>query len=277
MVPVLWRSGSVVLYTHDLFSVLALMVGVALYYRELRLRGMLETRIVLISLAAVVGGVIGARTITAWEHPAFYADALGAGMPISWIIENGGKSILGAIAGGYAATVVAKRALGYRRSTGDCYVIALPVAVAIGRVGCFLSELPLGTPTDLPWGIAASPAAAAAFARCPECLTPMHPSMLYEILFNVLAVAAILLWRRRMPVQGDLLRLYLLAAFVFRFMVEYVRANEVQPWGLTGPQTVLIPLIGLLTIHFVRQIRRGAYQIPAPPVRPPLMAEGGSA
>lgn len=277
MVPVLWRSGSVVLYTHDVFSVLALLVGIALYYRELRVRGMLEQRIVFISLAAVVGGVIGARTITAWEHPAFYVDALNAGMPISWIIENGGKSILGAIAGGYAATVLAKRALGYRRSTGDSYVIALPVAVAIGRVGCFLSELPLGTPTDLPWGIAASPAAAAAFARCPGCLTPMHPSMLYEILFNVVAVAAILLWRRRMPVQGDLLRLYLLAAFVFRFMVEYVRANEVQPWGLTGPQTVLIPLIGLLAIHFSRQIRRGVYQVPAPPVRPPFMAEGGSA
>lgn len=277
MVPVLWRSGSVVLYTHDVFSVLGLLVGVALYYRALRARGLLEGRIFVISLAAVAGGVLGARTITAWEHPAFYVDALADGMPISWIIENGGKSILGAIAGGYLATVAAKRVLGYRRSTGDCYALALPVAIAIGRVGCFLSELPLGTPTNLPWGIAASPEAAAAFARCPGCLTPMHPSMLYEILFNVVAVAAILIWRRRIPVHGDLLRLYLLAAFVFRFLVEYVRANEVQPWGLTGPQTVLIPLIGLLGVHFVRQLRAGVYHVPAPPWRRPPALEGGSA
>jgi prolipoprotein diacylglyceryltransferase len=277
MLPVLWRSGPVVLYTHDLFSALALLVGVVIYYRELRVRGLLEQRIVMISLAAVLGGVLGARTITVWEHPAFYADALAAGLPISWIIENGGKSILGGIAGGYAATVLAKRVMGYRRSTGDCYVIALPVAIAIGRIGCFLSELPLGTPTSLPWGIAASPAAAAAFARCPSCTAPMHPSMLYEILFNVLAVVVILAWRRRVSVQGDLLRLYVLAAFVVRFLVEYVRANEVQPWGLSGPQTVLIPLIGLLVIHFARQVRRGVYRIPPPPARRAVIARGGSA
>ena len=68
-------------------------------------------------------------------------------------------------------------------------MLAIPVATAIGRVGCFLSELPLGTPTTLPWGVSVSAEAAAAFARCPGCELPMHPSMLYEIAFNLVAVA----------------------------------------------------------------------------------------
>jgi phosphatidylglycerol---prolipoprotein diacylglyceryl transferase len=263
--PILWQAGTVTLYTHDVFSVIAILVGLAIYYRELRHRGMLEPRIVTISALVVVGGVIGARTITAWEHPKFYADALAAGMPLSWIIEHSGKSILGAIAGGYLAGVLAKRAFGYRQSTADCYVLALAVASAIGRLGCFLSELPLGTATDLPWGISVSPAAAAAFARCPDCGLPMHPSMLYEVAFNVLAAIAIVRWRSRVPVHGDTLRLYLVAAFSFRFAVEFVRGNEVQAWGLTGPQLVLIPLIGLLVVHFVRRVRRGAYRVPEPP------------
>ncbi len=272
MIPVLWQAGSVTLYTHDVFSVIAILVGLALYYRELRERGLLEPRIVTISALVVVGGVIGARTITAWEHPELYADALAAGLPLSWIVEHSGKSILGAIAGGYLAGVLAKRALGYTRSTGDCYALALAVATAIGRVGCFLSELPLGTPTDLPWGIAASPAAAAAFARCPGCTVPMHPSMLYEILFSLIAAAAIVRWRHRVTVQGDLLKLYLVAALTFRFGVEFVRGNEIQPWGLTGPQTVLIPLLVLLVVHFTRQVRRGVYRLPEPPT--PGLAEG---
>jgi prolipoprotein diacylglyceryltransferase len=252
--------------THDAFSVLALVVGLGIYYRQLRRRGMLDERIVLISLAVVLGGVIGARTITAWENADEIRAAFDAGAPISWVILHGNKSILGGLAGGFLAGVVAKRALGYRRSTGDRYVLAIAVATAIGRVGCFLSELPLGTPTDLPWGITVSPDAAAAFARCPGCDLAMHPSMLYEIVFNLVAAFAIVRHGRRVPVPGDLLKLYLLAAFAFRFAVEFVRGNEVQLLGLTGPQLVLIPLLAWLGVHFWRRNRTGAWRVPPAPL-----------
>jgi len=176
------------------------------------------------------------------------------------------------LAGGYLAIVIAKRAFHYRRSTGDAYVLAIPVATAIGRIGCFLSELPLGTPTTLPWGISVSSEAAAAFARCPGCELPMHPSMLYEVLFNVIAALVILRYRDRVPVPGDAVKLYLLAAGIFRFFVEFVRGNEPQALGLTGPQWVLIPLVGLLVVHFLGQLRRDAYRVPSPPVRGGLIA-----
>ena len=270
MIPILWHGGGIVVATHDVFSVLAVLVGLAIYYRSLRQSGLLDEKIVTASIAVVVGGVVGARLITAWEHPAFYVDSIAAGAPLGWIIEHSGKSILGALAGGYLAGAVAKRLLGYHGSTADHYALALAVATAIGRIGCFLSELPLGTPTDLPWGIAASPAAAAMFVRCPSCTVPMHPSMLYEVIFNVLAAAAIVRWRHLVAARGDLLRLYLLAAFVFRFLVEFVRANEVQAFGLTGPQVVLMPLIGLLVAHFIRQVRTHAWRVPDPPPGRPL-------
>ena len=210
MYPVLGQVGPVTILTHDAFTVLALIVGLALYYRELARRGWLETRLVYISLAAVIGGAIGARTITAWEHLEYYT-AL-QGVPLSVAIENSGKSLIGALVGGYVGTVLAKRAFGYTRSTGDCYFLAIAVATAVGRVGCFFSELPLGTPTTLPWGVSVSAEAAAAFARCPGCALPMHPSMVYEIVFNLVAVALIVRYRGRIPVVGDTLKLYLLAA-----------------------------------------------------------------
>lgn len=263
MHPVLGQVGPVTILTHDAFTVLALIVGLSLYYRELARRGWLETRIVWISLAAVIAGALGARTITAWEHVEYYT-AL-EGVPLSLAIENSGKSLIGALAGGYLGTVLAKRAFGYTRSTGDCYVLAIPVATAIGRVGCFLSELPLGTPTTLPWGVSVSAEAAAAFARCPGCELPMHPSMLYEIAFNLVAVAVIVRYRSRVPVVGDTLKLYLLAAGVFRFLVEFVRGNEPQALGLTGPQWVLIPLVALLVAHVARQWWRRAWRVPVPP------------
>ena len=263
MYPVAARFGDVAIATHDLFSVLALLVGFAIYYHELRRRGWLEPRILWISMAAVLGAAIGARVATAWERPDWWVAY--AALPLSQALEVSGKSIIGAIAGGYVAIVVTKRAFGYRRSTGDAYVLAIPVATAIGRIGCFLSELPLGTPTALPWAVSVDPAAAAAFRDCPGCDQPMHPTMLYEIGFNVLATLVIWRYRSRVPAPGDALKLYLLAAAIFRFFVELIRTSPTQALGLTAPQWILVPMIALLVVHFARQVRRGAWRVPVPP------------
>ena len=268
MVPVI-QIGPLTVSTHDLFTLLGLAAGFALYYRALRRDGILDPRIVLISLAALLGGVIGARLVTSWE---VIDEVQAANLPVTYVVTHGPRSIIGGLVGGYLAVVLTKRALGYTLSTGDYYAAAIPLALAIGRVGCFLSELPLGTPTDLPWGMTVSPEDAAAFPRCPGCDGPMHPSMLYEIAFQALAFTIIFTRGPLLPVRGDTLKAYLLAYGVFRFGVEFVRGNEIQAWGLTGPQIVLIPLIGLLVIHFVRRIRSGAYRLPVPE---PAAAPGG--
>ena len=263
MYPIAAQLGNLTIGTHDLFSVLAVAVGLAIYYRELRRRGWLEQRIVWISMAAILGAGLGARLITAWERPDWWVAY--ASLPLTQALEVSGKSIIGALVGGYVAIALAKRALGYRRSTGDAYVLAIPVATAIGRIGCFLSELPLGTPTSLPWAVRVDPTAAAAFTACPGCDLPMHPTMLYEIGFNV--VAAVLLWRfrSRVPAPGDALKLYLLSAAMFRFLVEFIRTSPRQVLDLTAPQWVLLPLIALLLLHFGRQARRGAWRVPLAP------------
>jgi prolipoprotein diacylglyceryltransferase len=261
MLPVLAELGPLRLATHDVFTVAGLLAGLALYYRALRRDRLLDTRIVLISLAALVGGAIGARVATSWE---VVDEVTAAGLPLTYVITHGPRSIIGGLAGGYVTVVLAKRALGYTLSTGDYYAAAIPLALAIGRVGCFLSELPLGTPTDLPWAMTVSPEVAAAFPRCPGCGGPMHPSMLYEIGFHA-AAFGVIAWRGTLlPVRGDTLKAYLLAYAAFRFAVELVRGNEVQALGLTGPQLVLIPLAALLVVHFVRRLHSGAYRLPIP-------------
>jgi len=275
MLPTLAEFGPITIGTHDVFTVLGLVVGMALYYRALRCDGALDSQIMTISLAAILGGVLGARLITSWE---VIDEVQAAGLPFTYVVTHGPKSIIGGLAGAFLAVVLAKRALGYTASTGDYYVVAVPLALAIGRVGCFLSELPLGTPTVLPWGMTVSPEAAAAFPRCPGCDGPMHPSMLYEIGFQLAAFAVLWRWSPVFPVRGDTLKAYLLVYGLFRFNVEWVRGNEVQVAGLTGPQLVLIPLIALLVLHFARQIRNGAYRLPAPlpavPIRTFELREG---
>jgi prolipoprotein diacylglyceryltransferase len=261
MIQVVAEIGPLTLFTHDLFTIAGILAGLVLYYRALRRDRVLDGRIVLISIAALAGGAIGARLITSWE---VVDEVTAANLPLTYVVTHGPRSIIGGLAGGYLAIVLTKRALGYTLSTGDYYAAAIPLALAIGRVGCFLSELPLGTPTDLPWGMTVSPETAAAFPRCPGCDGPMHPSMLYEIGFHVAAFGLIVSRGPLLPVRGDTLKAYLLAYGLFRFGVEFVRGNEVQALGLTGPQIVLIPLVGLLVLHFVRRLRSGDYRLPVP-------------
>jgi prolipoprotein diacylglyceryltransferase len=166
---------------------------------------------------------------------------------------EGGKTILGGLAGAYVGVLLAKRAIGYRGHTGDLFAPAVAIAMAIGRVGCFLTEQ-VGTPTSLPWGISVSREVAAGIPMCPTCSpgAPMHPSFLYEIAFHTVMFVLLLTWlRRRSQVPGELFTIYLVAYAAFRFAVEFVRGNEVLVGGLTGPQVFLLATGPLLALRFV--------------------------
>jgi phosphatidylglycerol---prolipoprotein diacylglyceryl transferase len=100
---------------------------------------------------------------------------------------------------------------------------------------------------------------------------PLHPSFLYEIAFH--AVAFVLLWRFRdhLSKPAGLLVLYLAAYAVFRFLVEFVRANEVAWAGLTRPQLFLLVVLPLLLWRAVRVLFTSA--INANPSTNPVLSE----
>ncbi|MBL9141281.1 MAG: prolipoprotein diacylglyceryl transferase, partial [Phycisphaerae bacterium] len=83
--------------------------------------------------------------------PYIYAAALGGafvGAKLAFLVAEGwqhrdnlqallsGHSITGALLGGTVAVEAVKKLLGYARSTGDLFAVTVPLAVAIGRLGC---------------------------------------------------------------------------------------------------------------------------------------------
>ena len=65
--------------------------------------------------------------------------------------------------------------------------------MAVGRVGCLLTELP-GTPTGTSCGITLDPAAAQRLGA--PAGVPLHPSFVYEIVFHAAAFAVLWFWLR---------------------------------------------------------------------------------
>jgi phosphatidylglycerol---prolipoprotein diacylglyceryl transferase len=242
--------GRFAIPSHELFVFLGAVVAAAVFFLETRRRGLVDERLLWIIAGTLIGGAAGAKLATVWRYIAFTGDHSIEGM-----LLRGGRSILGGITGAYTGAHITKRLVGYTRKTGDLFAPAVALGMAIGRVGCFLSEQ-VGTPTTMPWGLRLSDATLARIPNCPYCRpgVALHPSFLYEIVFHLAMFAVLLFYLRpRVRVEGDLFKIYLFAYAVFRFFVEFVRGNLVMWHGLSGSQLFLIPSTALLALYFARQ------------------------
>lgn len=257
MVPVLFHVGTWGVPTHDAFIVLGAFVATAVFAAECRRRGEWHPAHAWVAVAALVSGAVVAKGATAWQWALTTDD-------LSWmgLLAHGGKSVLGGLAGAYGGALLAKRVLGIRHSTGDLFAPAVAAGMAVGRVGCFLTE-PVGTPTTLPWAVHLSPAQAAAMPSCPHCATTgMHPSLLYEVAFHVAALVVLRATRDRVRLRGSSFTFYLLGYGIFRFLMEFVRGSPTFWWGLTGSQWFLLVTVPLLAATVVRHARAGLYRPP---------------
>lgn len=258
--------GSSPPWVHDVLVGIAVLVGLAVFLQECRRRRMWDERLIPVIVGLVVGGAVGARLAGVLD--AATQDGVGA---LAWAWEQGGRSILGGLSGAYVGALIGKRVGGYTGRTGDLFAPAVAIGLAIGRIGCLLTEAP-GRPTSLPWGVTVDRSVAATVPDCPGCVAgvPMHPSFLYEIVFCLLVFAALLWLRDRIDAPGETFVLFLAAYAVFRFGVEFTRANPPDLWGLTRSQVFLLVLSPLLAVRVWRAWRRGVYDRLLPSVREPV-------
>ena len=240
--------------THDTFVGLGVLVALAVFIVETRRRGVTDPRLLSVVTAALVGGAIFMRLGPLLQHI-----DLGSNPSVveQWVYGN--RSVLGGLFGAWLGVHVGKRLTGYRARTGDLFAPAVAIGMAVGRLGCFFTELP-GSPNPLGFGPVLDQATAARLGGQPGM--PLHPSFLYEIAFH--AVAFVILWRvlrHRLQAPGETLVIYLAAYGVFRFLVEFTRGEEVAWAGLDRSQLFLAVTVPLLLARVAWQWRRGAYAL----------------
>ncbi len=240
--------------THGFFVGLGVLAAAAVFTVEARRRGQTDERVLYIVLGALAGGAIFMRMGTWLQHADLRQNA---SLVEQWAYGN--RSILGGLVGAWLGVHVAKRIVGYPLRTGDLFAPAVALGMAIGRVGCLLTELP-GTPTGSSYGVTLDAATAERLGA--PAGVPLHPSFVYEIVFHAAAFAVLWLWlRHRLVAPGETLTFYLAGYGVFRFLVEYVRGNEVVWEGLTRPQLFLLLTVPLLLARIAWQARRGVYRL----------------
>jgi phosphatidylglycerol:prolipoprotein diacylglycerol transferase len=225
--------------TFGLMFGLAFIASGSLVARRLKELGKLPDLAYELTFAALFGGFLGARLWYIAEHwgDKGFFDTIFSGSGLTWYG--------GALGGAAAVLVWARRRDMFSVDLLDICAPALALGYAVGRIGCELSgDGDYGEPSDLPWAHA-----------YPDGVVPtedkVHPTPVYETL--TMGAVAWWLWRRRdREPPGRLFALYLVAAGVERFLVEFVRRNEAVFIGLSVAQFVSLVMIAAGAAWLIR-------------------------
>lgn len=226
MYPVLFTVGGLTINAYGVMAVLA-MVAAGLVVRRLSLRlGMDPAAAPEVTVAAIVGGLAGARLYWIAEHwQEVRGDLLHA------VPGGAGFTWYGGLLGGVAAVLVIARLR--RLPTGTVANVMAP-AVALGyavaRIGCFLAgDGTYGRPSDLPWAMA--------FPRGTVPTTiPVQPTTLYETLAMLLVSVVLYRLAKRAQPGWYVFGWFLILSGAERFLVEFLRINQRWVLGLTPAQ-----------------------------------------
>jgi len=214
---------------------------------------------------AVPLGIVGARIFHVLTHPDDYFYE-GADLLRVLYIWEGGIAIFGSLIGGAVGAWIGCRFSGIRFWTfADAVAPALLLAQAFGRLGNWFNHELFGQPTDLPWGLEIETTNAAYPAGLPED-TLFHPTFLYEIIWNLVGFALILIVERKMRLQwGKVLGLYLVWYGLGRTVFESIRIDPSEVFlGLRSNvwAAILAVVVGIVII--VVQNRRHTGLEPSP-------------
>ncbi|HEY3900375.1 MAG TPA: prolipoprotein diacylglyceryl transferase family protein [Chthoniobacter sp.] len=196
-----------------------------------------DERLLIIYFAALASAFLGAKLVYLAAEGWMFWD-----YPQRWVIWATGKTILGALLGGYAGVELAKKFTGYPQATGDWFALIAPLGIAIGRVGCLLQGCCLGKRCLPAWWTIRD---AHGISR--------WPAVPLEMAFNLVAVVVFLVLRRRRILPGQHFHLYLIAYGVFRFWHEFMRATPRVAGEISGYQIAALSVAGLGILGFVRR------------------------
>lgn len=221
-----WYLGPVPIRAYALAIILGVAAAVWFGNRRWVARGGAPGQVADVAVWAVPAGIVGARLwhVATDRNLYFGPDRNALGALEIW---NGGLGIWGGIAGGMLGAWIYCRKHGISvPRLADALAPALLLAQAIGRFGNYFNQELFGGPTSVPWALridsANRPAGYLQYAT-------FHPTFLYEALWNLSAIAVIILLERRFRLgSGRVFALYAMLYTAGRSWIENLRIDPVE-------------------------------------------------
>ncbi len=223
--------------SYSVFVGLGLLIGVLWYFLTItRKKKVNGERAYIILVCALIGGIIGSKIPVIIEN-------------IKYLIQDfsqikaflfTGKSIVGGLIGGYIGLKIGKKIVKEKIRIGNNITPAIALAMAIGRIGCFLSGCCYGIQTKLPIGIDFG-----------DGITRI-PTQLIEMVFCLILFIVFYQQQKKEVIPGIIFQKFVLSYFIFRFFIEFIRDTNKNIVFLSIYQ--VISMIGIL--YMIIKIRK---------------------
>jgi phosphatidylglycerol:prolipoprotein diacylglycerol transferase len=241
MYPDILKIGPFSLHSFGLMAMLGFLIPTLIMRREFSRKGMDPELANNISVAAIIGGFIGARLYYIFEH---WQDFLQH--PSDYIFSGAGLVWYGGFFGGALAVIwlVHYYKVSFWKAA-DVVGPQLLLGQAFGRMGCLLAaDGDYGPPSDLPWAMAFPKGVV-------PTDVPVHPTPLYEMIFLLTFFAILWKIRHRPYPDGTFFGLYFICVGITRFTTEFWRTTPKILFGwMSLAQMISIGMIitGLVII-----------------------------
>lgn len=255
--------GSLEIYWYGVIIAVGFGLGLWVYLSHNRSCGIHPDEGLDIILWSMLGAIVGARAY----YVAFQWDHYKENLKEIFNLRGGGLAIYGGIIGALiVAFIVCRSKKLPMLPVADAAFPGVMLGQAIGRWGNFFNMEAFGTNTTLPWGMTSDTisnylsrhqAALAAQGVMVDPSLPVHPTFLYESLWNLIGVAVLLLWLfPRRSYDGQITLGYTAWYGLGRFFVEGLRTDSLM-WGSVRVSQALggvlfIVAAGLMLAIFLR-------------------------
>jgi prolipoprotein diacylglyceryl transferase len=248
MNPEIFRIGNFAVRWYGLLFASGFFFGYLIFMRFFKKEGLSVELLDKLTIYMAIGTVIGARL----GHCLFYEPDYYLKNPVEILkIWRGGLASHGAAIGILVALWLFVRK--YKKPfiwIVDRIVVVVALAGALIRLGNLMNSEIYGIETSLPWGFV--------FIRNLETV-PKHPTQIYEALTYFLIfglLMAIYIRSDAKPRPGILFSLFLILVFGMRFLIEFIKEDQVDfeaGMALNMGQWLSIPLVllglGLLIFY----------------------------
>ena len=269
MHPILVQLGPITIRYYGLMYVIAITLGLFILSREVKRKRMMcgasgklisTDDLLDLLLWMIPAAIIGARIY----YVAFQWGYYGSHPADIVKIWQGGLAIHGGVIGGTLAVFLFTRRKQIRFwSLTDSISLSLILGQAIGRIGNLMNGDAYGIPTTLPWGIH-FPASSPAGMAYPGQAT--HPSMIYEMILNLMIFAFLWRLRKRGYKDGFLTSLYFILYSIDRSIVSFTRGDSLWLGSIRAAHVIsAVLIVGFLIFILSRQLyKRTTPETPLP-------------
>jgi len=241
--PYVLTLGSLKIGWGIIMGVVAAIVALSVFVAIARRSGLKKVHILWLSFLTVICGYAGALLFAIIENLIVYHDT---GFITNFGIRADGMPI---------AVIIA--ILIYARITKLSFWKALDIGtpclilyMAVYRIGCVLVGCCYGLPCDQPWAVVYNnPNSMAPLG------TPIYPTQLFHLIWNVIVLVVVWLFRKRFKVAGVLGLIAWILYFMGDFVIRFFRGNEPVILVLSLSEITDLMIIGAAAYFLISRFK----------------------